>query len=67
MATPASRSSGPGLKVQRARTNLRGESLAVKGARAYNMLPTELKAHPMPGFKKGVKDWVIREIPVKPP
>ena len=64
---PPTRTGRAGLAMQRFRTNLRGECLAVKGIKAYNLLPSGIQALPQHTFKQGVKEWIRKEVPVKPP
>ena len=61
---PPSRTGEAGLKPQRLRNNLRGECLAVKRIRAYNLLPLGLKSLPLHSFKRGAKEWIKAEVPV---
>ena len=64
---PPTRTGEAGLKPQRFRTNLRGECLVVKGIRAYNLLPSGPQSPPLHSFKIGAKEWIRREVPIKPP
>ena len=64
---PPSRTGEAGLKPQRFKNNLRGECLAVKGIRAYNLLPLSLVSLPLHSFKRGAKEWIKVEVPIKPP
>ena len=54
-------------KPQRLRNNLRGECLAVKGIRAYNLLPLGLKSLSLHLFNREAKKWIKAEVPIKPP
>ena len=55
------------MRLLGVRTNLRGECLAVKTIRVYNMLPAQLRGLQIGQFKKEIKKWVKPEIPIKPP
>ena len=44
----------------------RGEPCS-QGSKSSQPANSQLKALPLPGFKKGVKECVKREVPAKPP
>ena len=55
------------VAIQRARTNIRHESLLMKASKAYNMLPQDIKSLDQGRSSKRVKLWCQQAVPQKPP